>query len=432
MSRSLKKAIQEQKLELERLQAEKTLDRSPMAKVDVNSPLAQAVVGMRRSGKSVVCRKAMTDSDVAFGYVDFDDEVLAKIDASELDDVLQVVYEVYGNVDNFLFDEIQNVEGWHLFVNRLLRGGKHVVITGSNARLLTGDLATHLTGRHIPIAVFPFSYAEYCAWNGVESEVAWRKYFFNGGLPETFALSDQRGYVSALYNSILSKDILGRRKVRNAQRFIDAAYVLMQQFAREVSYDALARKAGVSSAHTMQTYMGYLVESYLVSLVRRYSTKPAERIRNEKLYVTDPAFISYFTGVLGSDEELGWRLENIVYLELLRRREDDDAEICYYKDQTSDIDFCRVRHGKIVQFIQVAYTIDGVKTRKREVESLFPVARKTGCSSLLLVTDHDQETISSDGLVVEVVPARKWLLANPNQPTNEPTNQLPTTNQPTT
>ena len=417
MSRSLKKAIQEQKLELERLQAEKTLDRSPMAKVDVNSPLAQAVVGMRRSGKSVVCRKAMTDSAVAFGYVDFDDEVLAKIDASELDDVLQVVYDVYGNVDNFLFDEIQNVEGWHLFVNRLLRGGKHVVITGSNARLLTGDLATHLTGRHIPIAVFPFSYAEYCAWNGVESEAAWRKYFFNGGLPETFALSDQRGYVSALYNSILSKDILGRRKVRNAQRFIDAAYVLMQQFAREVSYDALARKAGVSSAHTMQTYMGYLVESYLVSLVRRYSTKPAERIRNEKLYVTDPAFISYFTGVLGSDEELGWRLENIVYLELLRRREDDDAEIYYYKDQTSDIDFCRVRHGKIVQFIQVAYTIDGVKTRKREVESLFSVARKTGCPSLLLVTDHDQETISSDGLVVEVVPARKWLLANPNPTT---------------
>ena len=362
MSRNLKKVIQEQKLELERLLSEKMLERSPMKKVEANSPLAQAVVGMRRSGKSVVCRKAMKDSAVAFGYVDFDDEVLAKINAAELDDVLQVVYDVYGNVNHFLFDEIQNVEGWHLFVNRLLRGGKHVVITGSNARLLAGDLATHLTGRHIPVSVFPFSYAEYCAWNGGDSDEAWKKYFFGGGLPETFALSDHRGYVSALYNSILSKDILGRRKVRNAQRFIDAAYVLMQQFSREVSYDALAKKVGVSSAHTMQTYMGYLVESYLVSLVRRYSTKPAERIRNEKLYVADPAFISYFTGVLGSDEELGWRLENIVYLELLRRRTDDDAEIHYYKDQACDIDFCRVRHGKIVQFVQVSYAIGGDKT----------------------------------------------------------------------
>ena len=160
MGRDLKKAIREQKLELERLLAEKMLDREPMGKVDVTSRLAQAVVGMRRSGKSVVCRTAMRNSGVAYGYVDFDDEVLAKIDASELDDVLQAVYEVYGSVDHFLFDEIQNVEGWHLFVNRLLRGGKHVVITGSNARLLTGDLATHLTGRHIPISVFPCSYAE--------------------------------------------------------------------------------------------------------------------------------------------------------------------------------------------------------------------------------------------------------------------------------
>jgi predicted AAA+ superfamily ATPase len=412
MGRDLKKAIREQKLELERLLAEKMLDRAPMDKVDVTSRLAQAIVGMRRSGKSVVCRMAMKNSGVVYGYVDFDDEVLAKIDASELDDVLQVVYEVYGNVDHFLFDEIQNVEGWHLFVNRLLRGGKHVVITGSNVRLLTGDLATHLTGRHIPISVFPFSYAEYCAWIGHETEDDWKRYFFNGGLPETFALADQRGYVSALYNSILSRDILGRRKVRNAQRFIDAAYVLMQQFSREISYDRLAQKAGVSSAHTMQTYTGYLAEAFLVSLVRRYSAKPAERIRNEKLYVSDPAFISYFTGVLGSDEELGWRLENIVYLELLRRRTDDDAEIFYYKDQTSDIDFCRVRHGKIVQFIQVAYTIEGLKTRRREVAPLFSAARKTGCGNLLLVTDHERETISQDGFTIEVMPAREWLSDN--------------------
>ena len=378
---------------------------------DVESRLAQAIVGMRRSGKSVVCRKAMGDSGVAYGYVDFDDKALAKITADELDDVLRAVYDVYGEVDHFLFDEIQNVDGWHLFVNRLLRIGKHVVITGSNARLLTGDLATHLTGRHIPISVFPFSYAEYCSWIGSETEEGWKRYFFDGGLPETFALTDQRGYVSALYNSILSRDILGRRKVRNAQRFIDAVYVLMQQFAREISYDNLAQKAGISSAHTMQTYMGYLVESYLVSLVRRYSTKPAERIRNEKLYVSDSSFISYFTGVLGSDEELGWRLENIVYLELLRRRADDDAEIYYYKDQVNDIDFCIVRHGKITQLIQVAYTIEGQKTRKREIAPLFSVAKKTGCVNLLLVTDHDRETISQGNLTVEVVPAREWLRA---------------------
>jgi predicted AAA+ superfamily ATPase len=410
MGRNLRKIIEDQKVELARLQAQDMLDRVPMKTVDVFSHLAQAVIGMRRSGKSVVCRKAMKDSGAAYGYVDFDDETLAKIEASDLDSVLQVVYEVYGPVDHFLFDEIQNVEGWHLFVNRLLRNGKHIVITGSNARLLTGDLATHLTGRHIPISVFPFSYAEYSRWVGGDTEENWKKYFYDGGLPETFSLVDKKGYISALYNSIISRDILGRRKVRNAQRFVDAAYVLMQQFAREVSYDNLAKKVGVSSAHTMQTYAGYLAESFLISLVRRYSPKPVERIRNEKLYVSDPGLISYFTGILGSDEELGWRLENIVYLELMRRRVNDDAEVYYYKDQTSDIDFCRVRYGKIVELIQVAYTIDGEKTRKREIAPLFSAGRKTHCKKLLLITDHNKETINEGDMTIEVLPAHEWLM----------------------
>jgi predicted AAA+ superfamily ATPase len=409
LERTPEKAIREQKAELERLQALPVLERDAMKRVDAESPLAQAVVGMRRAGKSVVCRRALKNAGIPFGYVDFDDETLAKIPSDKLDAILQIVREVYGDVSHFLFDEIQNIEGWHLFVNRLLRNGNHVVITGSNARLLTSDLATHLTGRHIPIEILPFSYFEYCEWLGRDTAETWKNYFFNGGLPETFSMQDLRGYVAALYNSILSRDILGRHKVRNAQRFMDAAYVIMQQYAREVSYDRLAEKAGVSSAHTMQTYVGYLAESYLVFLLRKYSTKPAERIRNEKIYVADPSFISYFMGVLGSEEELGWRLENIVYLELLRRRKDSDTEIFYYKDQSFDIDFCLVRHGRIVGLIQVAYTLDGVKTRKREIAPLFGAARKLGCSSLTVITDHERETIGENGLVVEVLPAREWL-----------------------
>ena len=193
MSRNLRKIIEDQKVELARLQAQDMLDRVPMKTVDVFSHLAQAVIGMRRSGKSVVCRKAMKDSGAAYGYVDFDDETLAKIEASDLDSVLQVVYEVYGPVDHFLFDEIQNVEGWHLFVNRLLRNGKHIVITGSNARLLTGDLATHLTGRHIPISVFPFSYAEYSRWVGGDTEENWKNIFMMEDFRRLFRLWTKRG-----------------------------------------------------------------------------------------------------------------------------------------------------------------------------------------------------------------------------------------------
>lgn len=410
MARSLENIILDQREELKHLLSQDVLIRQPMRRIDVESPLAQAVLGMRRAGKSVVCRKALANAGVAFGYVDFDDEALSKVTAEHLDDVLHAVQAVYGPVTHFLFDEIQNVEGWHLFVNRLLRVGNRVVITGSNARLLTSELATHLTGRFLPIEVHPFSFGEYVAWSGRPVREAWKHYFMRGGLPETFAMPDPRGYIAALYNSILSKDILGRHKVRNAQRFIDAAYVIMQQYAREISHDALAKKAGVSSAHTMQTYLGYLEESYLVSRIRRYSTKPAERIRNDKLYVADPALISYFTGVLGSEEELGWRLENIVYLELLRRRHETDTEIFYYRDPSYDIDFCLVRHGKIAELIQVAYTIEGEKTRRREVQPLLGAGRKLGCAKLTLVTDHERENVACNGQTIEVIPAVDWLL----------------------
>lgn len=411
MKRSYEQILTEQKLELERLLALPTLPRKAMERVDVESPLAQAILGMRRSGKSVVCRCALRNAGVKFAYVDFDDEALARLRADDLDAVLQATKSVYGeDVTHYFFDEIQNVEGWHLFVNRLLRAGLRIVVTGSNARLLNTELATHLTGRHIPIEVFPFSFAEFVAWTGTVGKDAWNGYLNRGGLPETFGMADPRGYVSALYDSIVSKDILARHRVRNARRFVDAAYVIMQQYAREIAYDRLADAAGVSSAHTMQTYVGYLAESYLVSLVRKYSTKPSARIRNEKLYVADPAFVSYFTGVLGSEEELGWRLENAVYLELLRRRKDEDAETFYYKDQSYDVDFCQTRHGKVFRLIQVAYTIEGERTRRRELRSLLGAARKLGCSELLLITDHERETIQENGLTVRVLPASDWML----------------------
>ena len=408
MARSIPQIINEQKFELERLLGQPVLPREAMRRVDPGSPLAQVVLGMRRSGKSVICRTALKSAGIQFGYVDFDDEALARLSADNLDAVLRAVYEVYGEVNTLFFDEIQNIDGWHLFVNRLLRTGKHLVITGSNAKLLESDLATHLTGRYIPIHVRPFSYDEYCEWtaNG-RSAADWKRYFFNGGLPETFAMADARGYIKALYDSILSKDILRRHAVKNPRRFHDAAYVIMQQFGRVISYENLAKSAGVASVHTMQTYLSYLEESYLVSTVRHYSAKPADRIRGEKVYVSDPAFISYFTGVLGSEEELGWRLENIVYLELERLREREDCEIYYYRDQSYDIDFCLVRHGKITALIQVAYNIDGEKTRKREIAPLFGAAVKTHCNRLILFTDHTEETIADGDLKIEVIPASR-------------------------
>lgn len=163
--------------------------------VDLNSHLAQVVIGVRRSGKSTLCKNVLQKTGVKFGYVNFDDERIGDIKSDELDDILMTLYRMHGDLEYFFFDEIQNVEHWELFINRLLRQGKHLLITGSNSKLLSQDLATHLTGRHSKIELLPFSFAEFCDYNQVMTAPlttknrgllarAFEQYLAQGGLPE--------------------------------------------------------------------------------------------------------------------------------------------------------------------------------------------------------------------------------------------------------
>ena len=167
MQREYVRILEEQKKELERLMADPRLvDRVQTEWVDVNSPVAQIVIGVRRCGKSVVCRMALAKSGVKFGYIDFDDDALQGVLATDLNDVLKAAYIVYGPFEHLFLDEVQNVEGWQLFANRLLRGGMHLVITGSNSRLLSSEFATHMTGRDILIELSPFTFEEYRRYLG--------------------------------------------------------------------------------------------------------------------------------------------------------------------------------------------------------------------------------------------------------------------------
>lgn len=130
--------------------------------VDVNSTQAQVIIGVRRSGKSTLCYQVLRDHNLKFAYADFDDERLVELKSDQLNDVLEILYKIYGDFNYLFLDEIQNVEGWHLFVNRMLRKKMHVIITGSNAKLLSGELATHLSGRNKEISLYPFSFKEFC------------------------------------------------------------------------------------------------------------------------------------------------------------------------------------------------------------------------------------------------------------------------------
>lgn len=418
--------ISDQRKELQELMKEAMIPRRPMERIDLLHPCAQVVVGMRRCGKSVLCRMALqAHPEMKYGYIDFDDEKLRGIQAEDLRAIQEAVYVVYGADIQVLFmDEIQDVPSWELFVNRLLRNGLHLLITGSNSKLLSSELATHLTGRHIPIELFAFSFLEYRQYlkrgkaettqDRAQLRRDYDRYFNNGGLPETFGMADPRSYIHTLYDAILYRDILRRYKIRSIKMFSDVARLLMESFAQEVSYQNIANRMGVKNIRTIQNYVGYMEGAYLIQTLNRYSTHAHERLQIGKVYATDTGYITHFTGISEGDEARGRRLENVVFIQLRALREWLDYEIYYYRDQSHEVDFVLRRHGVPIRLVQVSYSLKNEKTRKRELSALFEVGRKLQCKDLLLVTDHESGEEERDGLQVRIVDVTTWLLEAPD------------------
>ena len=304
--------LTDQKKELEKIDVKALCPRREESQFELDSPLAQVVIGVRRSGKSMLCLKALVQSGKKFGYVDFDDENLEGLERKDLNTVLEAAYMVYGDFDYLFLDEAQNVDGWHLFVNRLLRQKMHIVLTGSNAKLLSSDLATHMTGRYNEITLFPFSFEEFCWMKGLDTKdlstknqafikVAFDEYLRNGGFPETFNLENQRGYVMSLMDAIIKKDIAKRFKIRYVDALRKMANYLVDNFCQEVVISTLADLFGFGSDHTAENYYSYLKQALLLQGLNKYSFKSAERIRGEKAYIVDVAFQSDREGTLTTE-----------------------------------------------------------------------------------------------------------------------------------
>lgn len=393
--------------------------REEERQIDLKSHLAQVVIGVRRSGKSTMCRKVLREANVKAAYVNFDDERLAKTQTSDLNNILEALYIVYGDFQYLFLDEVQNIEGWPLFVNRLLRQKMHLIVTGSNAKLLSNELTTHLTGRHHKITLFPFSFEEYARMKQLDTQALTTKgqaavkrelntYLMNGGLPELLIEKDSQGYIMALLEAIIKRDITLRFKVRYPEVLQRLATYLIDNFAQEYNATTIAELLGVSD-HTIDTYCGYLQEAFLLLALKKFSYKSRERIRDSKIYVIDNAFISNRTNTF-STENLGWRLENAIYIELLHRTSKRFADVFYYRDRTFEIDFIVAKDGVVEELYQVCYDMTNEKTRKREVNSLLQGATNFHCSSLTILTFDEQETITEGDYTIQVKSASQWLL----------------------
>lgn len=386
--------------------------------VNLNSKMAQVVIGVRRSGKSTICEKVLREKVGNFAYVNFDDERLVSLRTSDLDVVLEALYRLYGDFKYLFLDEIQNIEGWHLFVNRLLRQKIHIVITGSNSKLLSGELMTHLTGRHNRISLYPLSFSEYCKVIGVDTQSlstraralrknALERYMAEGGFPELVSEANRPGYISGLVDAIINTDIAKRFKIRHRDVLRRIATYLSDNYCQEFVAKSVAAEFGISD-HTAENYYAYLKQAILLIGVNRFSFRSKERIRNEKVYVVDTAMATDKEGTIALVNH-GWRLENIVCIELLRRCKPLYRDIFYYKSAAHEVDFVVADAGKPVELIQVSYDISAVKTRNREINSLVAAAKALKCKKLTMITFDTSETVRKDDYTIHIVAAIDWL-----------------------
>ena len=424
--KDLKRILSNQKAELDVVNLEALCSRKEEQEIQLNSKLAQIVIGVRRSGKSTLCMKVLMQSGVHFAYVNFDDERLQKVGVEELDIILQELYAIYGSFTHLFLDEVQNVDGWHLFVNRLLRQGIKLVLTGSNANLLSGELSTHLTGRYHQIELYPFSFSEYCTIRGVDAhgmttkayglrDKALDEYLMSGGFPELIASPEisKRDYLFSLREAIVKKDICQRYKIRYKQTLSDLANRLLDWFCQEKSYNDIAKEMSINSVHTVKNYITYLQNAYLLCLLPKFSLKSSERNSARKMYAVDNAFISQHENALLT-ESFGLRLENVVAVELLRRLHSEYEQLYYLrKVQDFEVDFVVVESSHVRELIQVTYDFvePSAKLYNREVNGLIKGSHLTRCDNLTLIMMRGEpRDIQVEGKIVHCVLAADWLL----------------------
>ena len=376
---------------------------------DVTSLLAsrriKLITGPRRAGKSTEALLMLKGHN--FAYLNFDD---GKLLSSWDDDlVLESLQMVYPGFEYLLLDEVQNLDGWDLWVSKLYRLGVNMIITGSNAKLLSSEMATLLTGRYIQIEMLPFSLSEFFSWNQKalsdipEAEVAAAQslmddYLHLGGYPETVvARSLTQNYLSTLFDSIVWKDIAQRHNVRNVEDLNNMALYLISNFCNPFSANELADALGFASVATAKKFMGYLQEPYLFFYLPRYNNKlKIMKKAPRKAYVVDNGFVA--AKAFSVSDNLGRLLENQVFMELMRRGYDAEKSLFYYRSRNDkEVDFVTRQGTHVGSLIQVCYDMTSERTLKREVDSLVECAGELKCSQLLIVTMSEERIIEKNG-----------------------------------
>lgn len=414
--------IQNQRKERDELLARHYLMRKSNTDVKtlLDNPMIKLITGPRRVGKSTYALLMLQGK--SFAYLNFDDNLLLSAWDEEL--VMRTLDEVYPNYEFLLLDEVQNLKDWDVWVSKLYRRGKNLVITGSNAKMLSSEMATVLTGRYLQVEMLPFSLTETIEWKGAninsisnakqaEAVAIADDYLRNGGYPETIDMrSITRNYLSTLFDSIIWKDVAKRHNIRNITDLNNIALYLLSNFCNPLSANDIAKELSMTSVTTTRKFMDYLHEPYLFYYLPRFNNKlKLMKKAASKVYVIDNGFVA--AKAFNLSEHLGRLLENEVFVELLRQGYQVETSLFYYRSRNDrEVDFVTRQGTHINQLIQVCYDMTSPKTEKREVSSLIECAGELKCNNLLIITNNEEREIHTDGYNIKVIPFIKYGLGN--------------------
>lgn len=416
----LKNVILDQKESIEaHLQSDKIIERDGLKECAqlITYPNVLLISGLRRAGKSVFSHLLVKDQKYA--YINFDDERLISLKTEDLNSLLEAFYELYGDCDCFLFDEIQNIAGWELFINRL-RLKYRIVITGSNARLLSSEMATHLTGRFDTFTIFPMSFIEYLRFQSVDDEPRknfstrekalytfhFESFLRSGGIFEYFKFGKE--HIRSLFSSIITKDILSRYTIKFPLALEELALYLVNSFASKISVNKIAKLLRINSPHTIKEYIKYLENTFLIFGVNKFSYKLKEQSTAfRKMYITDNGIIDSL--VFDFSANKGRFLENLVAIELKRRSLRENFDFYYWDNYINECDFVIKRGKKITAIYQVCSELTD-KNQQRELAGLIEAARQFDQKEGVILTLSQEDTQTANGMTIKILPVWKWLM----------------------
>lgn len=384
----------------------------------IRHPNVLLISGLRRAGKSFFADQVVKNKKYA--YLNFDDERLIEFYSRDFNTTMECFYELYSDFDYLLFDEIQNIRGWELFVSRL-RNKYKIIITGSNANLLSKEMVTHRTGRYSDFVLFPMSFKEYLDYNNVaikkmspystreRSKITsvFDKYVRESGVFDYYKFGKE--FLRNLWSSVIVKDIVVRYKIKYPSVLEELSVILINYFTSKISMSKMTRNLKVKSSNTVAEYVRYLENSFLIFTLNKFSYKIKEQLSTfKKVYIMDNGFINSM--IFDFSGNKGKLLENIVAIELKRRSIRNDFKIYYWDNYHVECDFIIKKGKHIISVYQVCSELN-MNNKKREIDGLTAAMKEFGLKNGMILTGSTEDEISVNGYNIQMIPVWKWLLS---------------------